>query len=95
MSFVWRSLWRELRSGELRLLFAALVVAVAAVTAVSFVGDRVRNALQREAQQMMGGDLIVIGDVQRPARGSPSKALKGCRDCNSVGKTPFRLGRGL
>lgn len=66
MGFVWRSLWRELRSGELRLLFAALVVAVAAVTAVSFVGDRVHNALQREAQQMMGGDLIVIGDHSLP-----------------------------
>ena len=34
---------RELRSGELRLLFAALLIAVAAVTAVGFFGDRVRQ----------------------------------------------------
>jgi putative ABC transport system permease protein len=65
-AFSWRLLGRELRSGELRLLFAALVVAVAAVTAVGFFGDRVRQGLQREAQQMMGGDLVVTADHPLP-----------------------------
>jgi putative ABC transport system permease protein len=63
----WRTLGRELRSGELRLLFAALAIAVAAVTAVGFFADRVRLALEREAQQMMGGDLILIADHALPA----------------------------
>jgi len=67
-AFSWRLLGRELRSGELRLLFAALVVAAAAVTAVGFFGDRVRQGLQREAQQMMGGDLIVTSDHPLPER---------------------------
>lgn len=67
-AFSWRLLGRELRSGELRLLFAALLVAVAAVTAVGFFGDRVRQGLQREAQQMMGGDLIVTSDHPLPER---------------------------
>ena len=62
----WRILGRELRSGELRLLFAALAIAVAAVTAVGFFADRVRLALEREAQQMMGGDLILIADHALP-----------------------------
>lgn len=65
-AYSWRLLGRELRSGELRLLFAALVVAVAAVTAVGFFGDRVRQGLQREAQQMMGGDLVVTSDHPLP-----------------------------
>ena len=65
-AFSWRLLGRELRSGELRLLFAALMVAVAAVTAVGFFGDRVRQGLQREAQQMMGGDLVVTSDHPLP-----------------------------
>lgn len=60
--FAWRMLGRELRSGELRLLFLALAVAVAAVTAVGFFADRVRLALEREAQQLMGGDLVLIAD---------------------------------
>src|SRR5574343_985568 len=66
VGFSWRLLGRELRSGELRLLFAALVVAVAAVSAVGFFGDRVRQGLQREAHQMMGGDLLVSADHPLP-----------------------------
>ena len=62
-----RMLGRELRSGELRLLFAALVVAVAAVTAVGFFADRVRLALDSEAQQLMGGDLVLIADQPWPS----------------------------
>lgn len=63
----WRLLGRELRSGELRLLLAALVVAVAAVCAVGFFADRVRLALEQEAQQLLGGDLVLIADHPWPA----------------------------
>lgn len=63
----WRLLGRELRSGELHLLFAALAIAVAAVTAVAFFADRIRLALDQEAQQLMGGDLILIGDRPWPS----------------------------
>lgn len=62
IGLAWRLLGRELRSGELRLLLAALVVAVAAVTSVGFFTDRVRLALEQEAQQLLGGDLLLISD---------------------------------
>ena len=58
----WRLLGRELRSGELRLLLAALLVAVAAVTAVGFFTDRVRLALEQESHQLLGGDLLLVAD---------------------------------
>lgn len=58
----WRLLGRELRSGELRLLALALVVAVAAVTAVGFFTDRVGRALEREARQLLGADLLLVAD---------------------------------
>ncbi len=58
----WRMLGRELRSGELRLLFIALCIAVAAVSAVGFLADRVAGALEVEARQMLGADLVVVGD---------------------------------
>jgi putative ABC transport system permease protein len=64
--YAWRTLSRDFRSGELRLLFAALLIAVAAVSAVGFFADRVRLALAREAQQMMGGDLILVADHALP-----------------------------
>lgn len=79
----WRLLGRELRSGELRLLFLALALAVAAVTAVGFFADRVRLALEREAQQLMGGDLVLIADHPW----SPELALEAKRRGLQVAET--------
>ncbi|MGE5385170.1 MAG: ABC transporter permease [Betaproteobacteria bacterium] len=71
----WRLLGREYRSGELRLLALALVVAVAAVTAVGFFADRVRQGLEREAHQMLGADLLLISDHPwSPMIGNEAKA---------------------
>ncbi|MFO1180668.1 ABC transporter permease [Ottowia sp.] len=58
----WRSLWRDLRSGELRLLMVAVTLAVAALTAVSFFSDRLKSGLERDARQLLGGDAVVVSD---------------------------------
>lgn len=58
----WRMLRRELRAGELRLLFVALVVAVTAVTSVGFLTDRLRQALVLESHQLLGADLVLVSD---------------------------------
>jgi putative ABC transport system permease protein len=39
----WRTLWRDLRAGELRLLIVAVTLAVAALTAVGFFADRLKG----------------------------------------------------
>ena len=61
-TMAWRMLRRELQAGELRLLFVALLIAVAAVSAVGFLADRVGRALELEARQMLGADLVVVAD---------------------------------
>lgn len=58
----WRTLWRDLRAGELRLLFLAITLAVAALTAVGFFADRIKGGLQRDARQLLGGDAVVVSD---------------------------------
>ena len=58
----WRTLWRDLRSGELRLLMVAVTLAVAALTAVGFFSDRLQAGLQRDARQLLGGDAVVVSD---------------------------------
>lgn len=58
-SQAWRMTWRDWRAGELRLLLLALVVAVAAVTAVGFFVDRIRLGLARDATQLLGGDVVI------------------------------------
>ena len=62
----WRSLWRDLRSGELRLLIVAVTLAVAALTAVGFFADRLKSGLQRDALQLLGGDAVVSSDNLTP-----------------------------
>jgi putative ABC transport system permease protein len=53
---------RDWRAGELRLLAAALVIAVAAVTSVGFFVDRIRLGLERDATQLLGADLVISSD---------------------------------
>src|SRR6266567_1485376 len=49
-----RMLLRDWRAGELRVLALALVLAVGGVSSVAFFADRVRQALTREAHQVLG-----------------------------------------
>ena len=59
-----RMLARDWRSGELRVLAAALVVAVASVSSVAFLGDRVARGIARDANQLLGADLVLLSDHQ-------------------------------
>ena len=61
-----RTLLRDARAGELRLLIIALVVAVAAITSVGFLADRVGRALERDAAQMLGADVLLEADEAVP-----------------------------
>lgn len=62
LRLMWRMLVRDLRAGELTILGVALVLAVAAMTSVSFLADRVQQGLTRESHQLLGGDLLLIAD---------------------------------
>lgn len=63
----WRTLWRDVRAGELRLLIVAVTLAVAALTAVGFFADRLQGGLERDARQLLGGDVVVVSDNPPPA----------------------------
>ncbi len=54
-----RGLWREWKSGELRVIELALAIAVAAVTAVGFFTDRVEHAMSHQAAELLAADLVV------------------------------------
>ena len=53
---------RDARAGELGILAAALVIAIAAVTSVGFFADRVGQGLERDAHQLLGADIVLIAD---------------------------------
>ena len=62
----WRQLWRDRRAGELRLLMLSVALAVAALTAVGFLSDRLQAGLWRDARQLLGGDAVVVSDRATP-----------------------------
>jgi putative ABC transport system permease protein len=53
---------RDWRAGELSMLILALVLAVAALASVGFLGDRMRQGLERDARQMIAADFVVRAD---------------------------------
>jgi len=65
-ALAWRQLLRDFRAGELRLLVVAVMLAVAALTAVGFFADRINGGLARDARQLLGGDAIVAADQPPP-----------------------------
>ena len=62
----WKTLRRDLRAGELRLLIVAVTLAVASLTAVGFFADRLKGGLQRDALKLLGGDAVVRSDGTTP-----------------------------
>jgi putative ABC transport system permease protein len=62
----WRQTLRDLRAGELRLLAVAVMLAVAALTAVGFFADRLDSGLARDARQLLGGDAVIGSDQPPP-----------------------------
>ena len=53
----WRNLWRDARAGELRLLVLAVVLGMSGLTSVGFLADRIQAGLQRDARQLLGGEI--------------------------------------
>ncbi|MDN7142983.1 ABC transporter permease [Pseudomonas sp. JQ170] len=56
-----RQLLRDARAGELRVLFFALLVAVAASTAIGYFGARLNGAMLLRATEFLGADLVLRG----------------------------------
>ncbi len=92
----WRQLRRDLASGDVRILLAALVLAVVAVTAVGFVTDRAGRALAIEANRLLGGDAVLRSDapITGPAREAATAA--GLRHADTIElDTMVRVGEGV
>lgn len=61
-----RLLLRDHRAGELLLISLAIAIAVASVTTVGFFADRVHQALGRQANLLLGADLVIVADRPLP-----------------------------
>lgn len=60
-------LWRSWRAGALQLVAGALLLAVAVVTSVSLLADRVERALTEQSATFLAADLVVRGPHEPPS----------------------------
>ena len=81
----WRTLWRDVRAGELRLLLVAVTLAVAALTSVGFFADRLQGGLARDALQLLGGDVVLVSDAPTPAAFAQQAQALGLQTATSMG----------
>lgn len=99
LGLAWRQLRRDLVAGDIRILLAALVLAVVAVTSVGFITDRAERALAMEANRLLGGDVVVRADapiegVIREAASMPGLASADTLELQTMIRTgeDLRLG---
>ncbi len=95
LSLAWRQLRRDLAAGDIRILVAALVLAVIAVTSVGFVTDRAARALAIEANRLLGGDAVVRGDAPIVGKILEASKRSGLRRAETVElPSMIRVGNG-
>lgn len=84
LRLAFRMMLRDLRAGELHLLGLAIIVAVASLTSVGFLADRVGRGLDREANQLLGGDLLLRADRPWPERFADEARQRGLGTVTTV-----------
>ncbi|HEX6158055.1 MAG TPA: ABC transporter permease, partial [Burkholderiales bacterium] len=85
---------RDWRAGELRILAAALVIAVASVTSVAFFADRIGQALERDAHQLLGADLVLASDHPWSAEVAAEIRAGGLQDAAAVNFMSMAIANG-
>ncbi|MGA1370107.1 MAG: ABC transporter permease [Pseudomonadales bacterium] len=77
LALIVRMAWRDWRGGELTLLLSALVVAIASVTAVALLVDRLQQALLDESADFLAADRYIGGSAPIPAAFRIAAAARG------------------
>lgn len=84
LAFSLRSLSSDWRSGELVLMFAALVIAVSSVTAVAMFTDRIQGAMEKQANVLLAADLAIDSKDRIPESFSNAALRHGLQTSNII-----------
>jgi putative ABC transport system permease protein len=82
--FSMRNLKREWRSGELRALALAIIVAVTAVSSVGFFANRIQRGLEMQAGELLGADLVVASSNPIPDAWLAEAERQGLRTAQTL-----------
>ncbi len=89
-----RLLWRDWRSGELRLLFLALIMAVASVSGIALFTDRLEKALLMESANMLAADRVLGSGKVLPEELLTEAAQRGLRTARTLSFTSMAFSDG-
>ncbi|MGD8567141.1 MAG: FtsX-like permease family protein [Gammaproteobacteria bacterium] len=87
-----RMMRRDWRAGELRVLSAALVIAVTCVTSVVFFTDRIAQALDYQASELLAADLRVVSRHPLDAEFKQAARQRDLKTAETVGFRSMALG---
>ncbi len=80
-----RLLLRESKSGELAVLLLAITVAVAALTGVGFLVDRINIAVDNQAGEVLAADLVLESAQPIDERAIEESARRGLQSVRKTG----------
>lgn len=83
VNYAVRTFGRELRSGEVLVLLAAVALAVSALTAVGFLTDRIGRAVARQANEVLAADLRLLAPTEIPAEWRDAAERFGLRTADT------------
>ena len=66
MSFAFRLLLRDIRSGDILTLIIALIISVGTVTAISLFIDRLQLSFEQQSASLMAADRLIRSDDEIP-----------------------------
>ena len=84
LRFAIRQLRREWSAGELRAMSGAILIATAALVAVNAFSDRMQRALERNASELLGADIVVVGSGPPPGDWLARAQTEGIRTARTV-----------
>lgn len=84
LRFAVGALPRDIRVHEMRVVAAALVVSVAAISAVGFFIDRVQGGMEQRATALLGADVVLESDAPVEQRFLDRAAAEGLRSARTV-----------
>lgn len=81
----WRQFIRSLRSGEVRILAASLLLAVAVVSCIAVFTSRLENTLVQQSHSFLGGDRVVRSSQPIPQNWFESAQSAGLQTAQTIG----------
>lgn len=79
IAFALQLAWRDLRSGAMTLMLAAIVISVAAIVSVGVLANRVESALFADARGSLGADRLLVSDRTLPQEWIQAAKQEGLR----------------